>query len=79
MTKGCPVVSSNAASLVEVGGDAVVYVDPDDGPRWREAIIGLSTNADIRATLAAKGRQRATLFSWKRSAEIYLDEILRLQ
>jgi glycosyltransferase involved in cell wall biosynthesis len=32
MTKGCPVISSNAASLVEVGGDAVVYVDPDDGP-----------------------------------------------
>jgi glycosyltransferase involved in cell wall biosynthesis len=41
MTKGCPVISSNAASLVEVGGGAVVYVDPDDGPRWREAIIGL--------------------------------------
>jgi glycosyltransferase involved in cell wall biosynthesis len=79
MTKGCPVISSNAASLVEVGGDAVIYVDPDDGPRWREAIIGLSANEDIRATLAAKGRQRAALFSWKRSAEIYLDEILRLQ
>jgi glycosyltransferase involved in cell wall biosynthesis len=79
MTKGCPVISSNAASLVEVGGDAVVYVDPDDGPRWREAIIGLSANEDIRATLAAKGRQRAALFSWKRSAEIYLDEILSLQ
>jgi glycosyltransferase involved in cell wall biosynthesis len=79
MTKGCPVISSNAASLVEVGGDAVVYVDPDDGARWREAIIGLSTNADHRASLAAKGRQRAALFSWKRSAEIYLDEILRLQ
>jgi glycosyltransferase involved in cell wall biosynthesis len=79
MTKGCPVISSNAASLVEVGGDAVVYVDPDDGPRWREAIIGLSAYEDIRATLAAKGRQRAALFSWKRSAETYLDEILRLQ
>ena len=79
MTKGCPVISSNAASLAEVGGDAVVYVDPDDGRRWQEAIIGLSTNADLRASLAAKGRQRAALFSWKRSAEIYLDEILRLQ
>jgi glycosyltransferase involved in cell wall biosynthesis len=79
MTKGCPVISSNAASLVEVGGEAVIYVDPDDTMRWREAIIGLSANADLRATLAAKGRQRAALFSWKRSAEIYLDEILRLR
>jgi glycosyltransferase involved in cell wall biosynthesis len=79
MTLGCPVISSNAASLVEVGGDAVIYVDPDDTMRWREAIIGLSVNADLRATLAAKGRQRAALFSWKHSAELYLDEILRLQ
>jgi glycosyltransferase involved in cell wall biosynthesis len=79
MAKGCPVLSSNAASLVEVGGDAVVYVAPDDAAQWRDAIIGLSANADLRATLAAKGRQRAALFSWKRSAELYLDEILRLQ
>jgi hypothetical protein len=28
--------------------------------------------------MAPKGRQRAALFSWKRSAEIYLDEILRI-
>jgi glycosyltransferase involved in cell wall biosynthesis len=79
MTKGCPVISSNAASLVEVGGDAVIYIDPDDGARWREAIIGLSADANLRASLAAKGRQRAALFSWTRSAEFYLDEILRLQ
>jgi glycosyltransferase involved in cell wall biosynthesis len=39
---GCPVISSNAASLKEVGGDAVIYVGPDDGDRWREAIIALS-------------------------------------
>ena len=79
MATGCPVVSSNAASLVEVGGDAVLYADPDDGARWRDAIIGLSKNESLRATLAARGRQRATLFSWKRSAELYLTEISRLQ
>lgn len=79
MAKGCPVVSSNAASLVEVGGDAVLYADPDDGARWRDAIIGLASNESLRATLAAKGRQRATLFSWKRSAELYLTEISRLR
>jgi glycosyltransferase involved in cell wall biosynthesis len=79
MAKGCPVISSNAASLVEVGGDAVIYVDPDDGARWKDAIIGLAGNADLRATLTAKGRQRAALFSWKRSAQLYLDEIARLR
>jgi glycosyltransferase involved in cell wall biosynthesis len=78
MARGCPVISSNAASLVEVGGDAVAYVDPDFGGRWRDAIIGLSENQDRRARMVAQGRKRAMLFSWKRSAQLYLDEILRL-
>jgi glycosyltransferase involved in cell wall biosynthesis len=79
MARGCPVISSNAASLVEVGGDAVTYVDPDHGDGWREAIIGLAGNHDLRAAMAARGRNRAALFSWKRSAQLYLDEILRLR
>jgi glycosyltransferase involved in cell wall biosynthesis len=79
MAKGCAVISSDAASLVEVGGDAVIYVKPDDAAGWREAIIGLSANSQRRADLAAKGRQRAALFSWKHSAALYLDELLRLQ
>ncbi|WJR81422.1 glycosyltransferase family 1 protein [Bradyrhizobium sp. NP1] len=78
MALGCPVISSSAPSLVELGGDVFLYVDPSDGDRWREAIIALSRNADHRAELSAKGRQRAGLFSWKRSAEIYLGEIRRL-
>jgi glycosyltransferase involved in cell wall biosynthesis len=78
MARGCPVISSNAASLVEVGGNAVVYVDPDDGDGWREAIIGLSANAALRATMVEAGRKRAALFSWRRSAQLYVDEMLRL-
>jgi glycosyltransferase involved in cell wall biosynthesis len=79
MAKGCAVVSSDAASLHEVGGDAVVYAKPNDPAGWRDAIIGLSANSQHRARLAAKGRQRAASFSWKHSAELYLDELLRLQ
>jgi glycosyltransferase involved in cell wall biosynthesis len=79
MTRGCPVISSNAASLTEVGGNAVAYVDPDDGNGWRDAIIGLSGNHDRRAAMIAEGRKQAALFSWKRSAQLYLDEILRLR
>jgi glycosyltransferase involved in cell wall biosynthesis len=78
MTLGCPVISSNAASLKEVGGDAVLYVHPDDADRWRDAIVGLAGNAALRASLAAKGRQQAALFSWTRSAQVYLEEIQRL-
>jgi glycosyltransferase involved in cell wall biosynthesis len=79
MARGCPVISSNSASLVEVGGDAVAYVDPDYGDGWRDAIVGLSGNDELRATMASLGRKRAALFSWKRSAQLYLDEIVRLR
>jgi len=78
MAKGCPVVCSNAASLIEVGGNAVAYVNPDHGDGWRDAIIGLAGNQDLRATMAAQGRKRAALVLLKRSAQLYLDEILRL-
>jgi glycosyltransferase involved in cell wall biosynthesis len=79
MAKGCPVISSNAASLMEVGADAVIYVDPNHGDGWRDAIIGLSGNEGLRATKSSQGLKRAALFSWKRSAQLYLDEILRLR
>jgi glycosyltransferase involved in cell wall biosynthesis len=73
MALGCPVVSSNAPSLLEVGGDAFVNVDPDDERGWREAIVALRTSEDLRRSLSLRGRARAPLFSWKRSAQIYLD------
>jgi glycosyltransferase involved in cell wall biosynthesis len=78
MASGCPVISSNAASLVEVGGEAVTYVDPDRGDNWREAIIGLAANTGLRSTMIERGRKRAAQFSWRESAHIYLEEILRL-
>lgn len=78
MARGCPVISSNAPSLVEVGGDAVVYVEAGHGDGWRDAIVALSENAGRRALMSAQGRKRAMLFSWRQSAQRYLDEILRL-
>jgi glycosyltransferase involved in cell wall biosynthesis len=78
MAKKCPVISSNAASLVEVGGDAFLYVDPDDRDGWRRAMIALSGNEELRASLSLKGRERARLFSWRRSAQLYLQEMKNL-
>jgi glycosyltransferase involved in cell wall biosynthesis len=78
MARGCPVIVSNIPSLLEVGGDAAVYVDPADGDGWRQTIIGLSGNEGLRATMSELGCKRSALFSWKRSAKLYLDEISRL-
>jgi len=78
MARGCPVISSNAASLVEVGGDAVIYVDPRHGDGWRDAIVALSQNEALRRSMSVQGRKRAAAFSWTRSAQLYLEEMLRL-
>jgi glycosyltransferase involved in cell wall biosynthesis len=78
MARLCPVVSSNAASLTEVGGDAVVSLDPEKSKDWSSAIIALRNNPDLRSSLIERGRKRAALFSWKRSARLYLEEMLRL-
>jgi glycosyltransferase involved in cell wall biosynthesis len=78
MANGCPVISSNAASLVEVGGDVFLYVDPDDRDGWLRTIIALSGDEERRASLSRKGRERSKLFSWTRSAQIYLREMMNL-
>ena len=78
MTTGCPVVSSDAASLKEVGGDAVLYAAPDRPQDWLLRIASLAGNQALRTSLIERGRKQAALFSWNRSAGIYLDEILRL-
>jgi glycosyltransferase involved in cell wall biosynthesis len=78
MARGCPVISSNAASLMEVGGNAVAYVDPDHGDGWRDAIISLAGNESLRVAMASQGRKQAALFSWRASAQLYLDELQHL-
>src|SRR5258705_8157857 len=72
MARGCPVVCSNAASLIEVGGNAVAYVNPDHGDGWRDAIIGLAGNQDLRATIAAERRKRKAPVFLERRAQPFL-------
>ncbi len=73
MALGCPVISSDRASMPEVCGDAVLYAAPDDPAAWGKAILSLRNDAGLRARLAVLGKARAGLFTWRRAAEIYLE------
>lgn len=64
MARGCPVISSNAASLPEVGGDAVIQLDPDDEPGVAAAMRHLLDDPNLRHELAKRGRKRAAQFTW---------------
>lgn len=78
MALGCPVISSNRASLPEICGDAALYADPDDPAQWRAQILRLRDDPDLRLRLVAAGRERAARYRWRASALAYLDLMARL-
>jgi glycosyltransferase involved in cell wall biosynthesis len=68
MTFGCPVVTSPLSSLPEVGGDAALYVNPRDPQAIADALERLVLEPELAKSLASRGRARANLFSWERTA-----------
>jgi glycosyltransferase involved in cell wall biosynthesis len=66
MACGTPVVSSNAASLPEVVGNAAVLFDPLNAEALTAALEQLLTHEADADALIARGLDRARRFSWER-------------
>jgi len=73
MASGAPVIASRAASIPELTGDAAILLDPDDAPGWTEAVIRVTQDEEFRRELCARGRARAALFTWARTARATMD------
>ena len=73
MTLGCPVIATDRASLPEICGEAALFASPTDPEAWFQQLIRLRDNEPLRSQLVAKGRVRAKHFSWRKSAELYLE------
>lgn len=69
MNHDCPVVSSFASSLPEVGGDACLYFDPHNIYDLVEKLKILKEDKNLRAELIKKGKERIKTFSWNRCGE----------
>lgn len=65
---GAGVASSSAASLPELGGDAVAYFDPLNTDDIRETLRGLLSDSNRLAALRAAAPAQAAQFSWERAA-----------
>lgn len=65
---GCPVISSNAASLPDVLGESTIYFDPLNVDDIKNKIELVSSNSDIRNELITKGLVNVERFSWIKSA-----------
>lgn len=69
----CPVVLSNTSSMPEVGGDAVLYINPEDSEDIRNKVHELISNKDLRSDLIKKGREQLKLFDWNKIVPQILD------
>ncbi len=73
MACSCPVISSNAASLPEVGGDAAVYFDPKNENNMIVKIAQVLGSGKLRNELIEKGKRRYQEFSWQKMAKQTLE------
>lgn len=72
MACGTAVVAAARGALPEVVGDAALLVDPTRVDALRDALYTLAVHEAQRAALGERGRLRARLFSWRRTAEATL-------
>jgi glycosyltransferase involved in cell wall biosynthesis len=69
MTLGAAVVTANTSSIPEVTGDAAILIDPNDFMQLAEGILKVISSSQLRQELINKGKERAKLFSWERTAK----------
>jgi len=73
MQVGTPVITSNIGGTKEVAGDAAILVDPYNVDEITSQMARLIGDHDLRKELSIKGRGRAGLYSWSKTAEEYLN------
>ena len=71
-------VVSDRASLPETCADAALYAPAHDGQAWLASFLRLRNDAQLREALIARGRLQAGRYRWERTAELYLEEMARL-
>lgn len=75
MAYGCPVVSSNRASMPEILSDAAVYFDPSRHLDMQRTIEAVVADVRLREDMARRGFERIKKYDWlscaKKTLEIY--------
>jgi glycosyltransferase involved in cell wall biosynthesis len=69
MACGVPVICSHMEPLIEVAGDAAMFVNPLDPEDIAKGIVLLLSDTSARAELVRKGFQRAKEFTWDATAQ----------
>jgi glycosyltransferase involved in cell wall biosynthesis len=78
MSAGVPVICSNTTSLPEVGGDAVLYVDPFKPDQIAYAMSRIANEADLRKSMIEKGYKQKRKFSWDNTSSLLWESIEKI-
>ena len=77
MSAGVPVICSNTTSLPEVGGDAVLYVDPFNIEQIAYALSRMADEPELRRTMIKKGFEQKKKFSWDKTSRLLWSSLER--
>jgi glycosyltransferase involved in cell wall biosynthesis len=77
MRSGAVVVAAGVPSLREVGGDAAIYVDPQDTAGIRAGLEAALDPGGRPPEIGRRARERAAEFSWEDAARAVLRELER--
>jgi len=73
MSFGAPILSSNAASLPEVGGSVPIYFDPFDPMDLSQKMKLLDEDQTLVERMRTAGYKRVKHFTWEESAHRHID------
>ncbi len=73
MERGCPVISSNAASLPEVAGEAALLFDPYNEKELADLMLKIYDNPKLREELVKRGYEQIKKFSWQKCSANTMD------
>ena len=78
MVSEVPVLSSNKTSLPEVGGDSVIYFDPNKVDDLAKKINKYILNTELLKSYIDKGKLHARLFSWEKASKKHISIIKQM-
>jgi glycosyltransferase involved in cell wall biosynthesis len=73
MQCGAPVLTSRDAAITEVAGGAALQMEALDVKSWKESMLAVLQNDDLKGRLRARSLARAREFSWERTARLTHD------
>lgn len=73
MACGTPVITSSTSSMPEIGGPEAILIDPEDPDAIAEKMILLEKDGEFYKKQKKIGLERASQFSWHRTAELLLN------